>query len=73
MTMTASELASAITRAHVQFAQEVTAAKAEYDEGRRKIAAVRKGRSAAARAQRDAQIRDLRDQFAREQRGEGPQ
>lgn len=71
--MTASELASAITRAHVQCGQEVGAAKQEYDEARRKIAAVRKQRSVAARAQRDGQIRDLRDEFAREQRGEGPQ
>jgi hypothetical protein len=71
VTMTAPDLAGAIRRAHAQCGQEVAAAKQEYDEGRRKIAAVRKGRNAAARTQRDAQIADLREQFAREQREEG--
>jgi hypothetical protein len=70
VTMTAPELAGAIRRVHAQYGQEVAAAKHEYDEGRRKIAAVRKGRSAAARAQRDRQIAALRAQFAGGQRGE---
>jgi hypothetical protein len=71
VTITGPELAGAIRRAHAQCGQEVAAAKQEYDEARRKIAAVRKGRSAAARTQRDAQIADLREEFAREQREEG--
>jgi hypothetical protein len=69
--MTPQELAGGIGRAHTEYAQEVAAAKDEYDEGRRKIAGVRKGRNAAARTQRDAQIADLHEQFAREQREEG--
>ena len=71
--MTAQELSRGIRRAHVQYGQEMAAATAEYDEARRKLAAVRKQRSVAARAGRDRQIADLREQFAREQRGEGAQ
>ena len=47
--MTARELAGAISRAHALFDAAVTAAKAEYDEGRRKIAATRKEQSDADR------------------------
>jgi hypothetical protein len=72
-TITAHELAAAIQRAHLQYAQEMAAAKMEYDEARRKIAAVRKERSTAARAKRDRQIQDLREAFAREQRADGAQ
>ena len=71
--MTARELAAAITRAHVQYGQEMAAARDEYNEGRRKIATARRERSTAARAERDRQIADLREQFRREQRGDGAQ
>ena len=67
--MTAREMADAIGRAHALCAAEVSAARDEYDEGRRKIAAVRKERSVKARAERDRQVRDLREQFARERQG----
>ena len=67
--MTARELAAGIRRAHVQFGQEMAAATDEYDQARRKIAAERKERGAAARAERDRQIAGLREQFARERRG----
>jgi hypothetical protein len=70
-TMTAQELTRGIRRAHFQYGQEMAAATDEYDEARRKIAAVRRERSTAARAERDRQIADLREQFRREQRGEG--
>ena len=65
--MTARELAGAITRAHMLYDAAVRAATAEYDEARRKIAAVRKTKTVEAREQRDRQIRELREQFAREQ------
>jgi hypothetical protein len=64
--MTNAELSAAIRRAYTEYAQEVAAATDEYDEARRKIAAKRKGRNAAARANRDTQIQNLREQFARE-------
>lgn len=66
--MKASELAAAITRAHTLCDAEVAAARDEYDETRRKIAAARKARSTAARRIRDDQVRALRDQFAAERR-----
>jgi hypothetical protein len=64
--MTSRELAAAIRRAHTECAQETAAAKAEYNEGRRPLAAARKKRSTAARAARDTRIAELREQFARE-------
>jgi hypothetical protein len=65
--MTARELAGAISRAHALYDAAVSAAKGEYDEGRRKIAATRKAQTRDARERRDRQIRDLRERFAREQ------
>ena len=70
--MTAAELAGGIRRAHAQFAQEMTAAKAEYDEARRTAAAKRKTRVKDARLLRDSQIQALREQFARERGGYVP-
>jgi hypothetical protein len=64
--MTARELSGAISRAHALYAAAVAAAAEEYDEGRRKIAAVRKAQTAGAREKRDQQIRELQEQFARE-------
>ncbi len=64
--MTNAELTAAIRRAHTEYMQEVDAAKAAYDDARRDIAAVRKGRNASARAKRDTRIADLKEQFAKE-------
>jgi hypothetical protein len=64
--MTGHEYAAAVRRANTLCDAEVTAARDEYDEGRRKIAAVRKQRSSAARDLRNKQVRELREQFARE-------
>jgi hypothetical protein len=64
--MTGHEFAAAVRRAGALCDAEVRAATEEYDEGRRKIAAVRKERSTAARAQRDKQVADLKAQLARE-------
>ena len=65
--MTQTEYSAAIRRAYTEYAQEVGAAKAAYDDARRDIAAVRKGRNSSARARRDAQIQGVREQFAKEQ------
>lgn len=67
--MTNAELTAAIRRAHTEYMQEVDAAKAAYDDARRDIAAVRKGRNASARARRDAQIQGVRKQLAKERAG----
>lgn len=65
--MMASELRDAIVRAHIERDQEVGAAKAEYQDAEKPLAAKRIQRTKNARDKCRRRVRELREQFAREQ------